>query len=91
MQTVTSWVMRGQFRDFAKNEFLNGADPFLIACAMAHNHTTVSTTLTRCLLYFTKRQTCRGTETREVWTEAIIWQGLRRNPLALGKLRALRR
>ena len=42
MQTVTSWVMRGQFRDFAKNEFLNGADPFLIACAMAHYHTVVT-------------------------------------------------
>jgi len=42
MQKVTSWVMKGQFRDFAKNEFLNGADPFLIACAMAHKHTVVS-------------------------------------------------
>jgi Domain of unknown function (DUF4411) len=42
MQTVTSWVMRGQFRDFAKNEFLSGADPFVIACAMAHNHTVVT-------------------------------------------------
>lgn len=42
MQTVTSWVMRGQFRDFAKNEFLSGADPFLIACALAHNHTVVT-------------------------------------------------
>jgi hypothetical protein len=77
MQTVTSWVMRGQFRDFAKNEFLNGAAPFLIACAMAHNHTTVSTTLTRCLLYFTKRQTCRGTETREVRRTARTTFGFR--------------
>jgi hypothetical protein len=42
MKTVTSWVMKGQFRDFAKEDFLRGADPFLIAYAMAHNHTIVT-------------------------------------------------
>lgn len=42
MTNVSNWVMNGPHRTYAKNSFLGGADPFLIAYAKAHNHTVVS-------------------------------------------------
>ena len=42
MAKVSLWVQNGDFRDSAKREFLDGADPFLIAYAKAHQHTVVS-------------------------------------------------
>ena len=39
MAAVSGWVQAGDFRDDAKRVFLAGADPWLIACALAHNDT----------------------------------------------------
>lgn len=42
MTRVSQWVSRSDFKPQAKAEFLAGADPFLIAYAMAHEHTVVT-------------------------------------------------
>jgi hypothetical protein len=42
MAAVSGWVQAGDFRDDAKRLFLAGADPWLIAHALAHNHTVVT-------------------------------------------------
>jgi len=42
MRHITDWVNRWDFKPEAKAEFLAGADPFLIAYAMAHKHTVVT-------------------------------------------------
>lgn len=42
MRTVSTWVQDGDFREDAKRVFLGGADPFLIAHALAHGHTVVT-------------------------------------------------
>ena len=39
MTDVANWVQSGNFSDHAKRSFLAGADPFLIAHALAHRHT----------------------------------------------------
>jgi hypothetical protein len=39
MRRVSTWVQNADYRDHAKREFLRGADPFLIAYALAHGHT----------------------------------------------------
>jgi len=39
MAAVATWVQNGNFSDNAKREFFSGADPFLIAHAMAHGQT----------------------------------------------------
>ncbi|MGH7940100.1 MAG: DUF4411 family protein [Limisphaerales bacterium] len=39
MAVVAAWVQNGNFSDNAKREFFSGADPFLIAHAMAHGQT----------------------------------------------------
>ena len=39
---VVDWVQKADFKQAAKNLFLSGADPILIACALAHGHTVVS-------------------------------------------------
>ena len=38
MASVSQWVAGGGFRDDAVRKFLSGADPFLIAFALAHGH-----------------------------------------------------
>ena len=42
MATVSNWVQNENFRPEAKRSFLAGADPFLIAQALAHGHTVVT-------------------------------------------------
>jgi hypothetical protein len=42
MSTVSSWVQAGTFKQAAKSKFLGGADPFLIAYALAHKHTVIT-------------------------------------------------
>lgn len=42
MAAVSGWVQAGDFRDDAKRVFLAGADPWLIAHALAHNHIVVT-------------------------------------------------
>lgn len=42
MAAVSGWVQAGDFRDDAKRAFLAGADPWLIAHALAHSHTVVT-------------------------------------------------
>lgn len=42
MAAVAGWVQAGDFRDDAKRIFLAGADPWLIAHALAHGHTVVT-------------------------------------------------
>ncbi|TAK84273.1 MAG: DUF4411 family protein [Betaproteobacteria bacterium] len=42
MAAVSGWVQAGDFRDDAKRIFLAGADPWLIAHALAHGHTVVT-------------------------------------------------
>lgn len=42
MAAVSGWVQAGDFRDDAKRVFLAGADPWLIAHALAHGHTVVT-------------------------------------------------
>jgi hypothetical protein len=42
MKRVSEWVQAGDFKDAAKREFLAGADPHVIAYALAHDHTVVS-------------------------------------------------
>lgn len=42
MASVSTWVQHAPHRDSAKRDFLSGADPFLIAYAVAHQHTVVS-------------------------------------------------
>jgi predicted nucleic acid-binding protein len=42
MAAVAGWVQAGDFRDDAKRKFLAGADPWLIAHALAHGHTVVT-------------------------------------------------
>lgn len=42
MRRVSSWVEHGDFQDRAKREFLDCADPFLIAYAIGHGHTVVT-------------------------------------------------
>lgn len=42
MTAVSGWVQAGDFRDDAKRIFLAGADPWLIAHALAHGHTVVT-------------------------------------------------
>lgn len=42
MTAVSGWVQAGDFRDDAKRNFLAGADPWLIAHALAHGHTVVT-------------------------------------------------
>lgn len=42
MSRVAAVVQQGGFRSHAMNDFMNGADPFVIAYAMAHNHTVVT-------------------------------------------------
>ena len=37
-----AWVQGENFRPQAKTQFLGGADPFLIAYAVAHGHTVVT-------------------------------------------------
>lgn len=39
MTAVSNWVQNQDFTDTAKREFFVGADPFLIAHALAHGHT----------------------------------------------------
>jgi len=39
---VSTWVQNEGFREDAKRSFLAGADPFLIAHALAHGHTVVT-------------------------------------------------
>lgn len=39
MGTVSNWVQNGNFTDQAKRTFFAGADPFVIAHALAHDHT----------------------------------------------------
>jgi hypothetical protein len=42
MMRISDWVSRSDFKPEAKAEFLAGADPLLIAYAMAHEHTVVT-------------------------------------------------
>ena len=42
MAEVSLWVQNGDFKDSAKRDFLDVADPLLVAYAKAHNHTVVS-------------------------------------------------
>ena len=42
MAAVSGWVQAGDFRDDAKRVFLTGADPWLIAHALAHGHKVVT-------------------------------------------------
>jgi hypothetical protein len=42
MRRVSQWVIDGDFTDRAKREFLDSADPFLIAFALAHGHIVVT-------------------------------------------------
>lgn len=42
MSAVSGWVQAGDFREDAKRQFLAGADPWLIAHALAHDHTVVT-------------------------------------------------
>lgn len=42
MTQVTQWANGGNFTPRAQEEFLRGADPFLIAYALAHGHTIVT-------------------------------------------------
>lgn len=42
MRRVSDWVQAGDFKDEAKRRFLAGADPYLIAYALAHGHTVVT-------------------------------------------------
>jgi hypothetical protein len=42
MTAVVSCVTGGDFTQSAKNDFMKGADPFLIAYALAHSRTVVS-------------------------------------------------
>lgn len=42
MRRVSDWVQGADFRDSAKRDFLSGADPYLIAYALAHGHTVVT-------------------------------------------------
>lgn len=42
MAAVSGWVQAGEFREDAKRKFLAGADPWLIAHALAHGHTVVT-------------------------------------------------
>lgn len=42
MAEVSLWVQNGDFKDSAKRDFLDAADPLLVAFAKAHNHTVVS-------------------------------------------------
>jgi len=42
MEQVSQWVQAGNFTDEAKRTFFGGADPFLIAQALADGHTVVS-------------------------------------------------
>ena len=39
---VADWVQKADFRQAAKKLFLSGADPILIAAALAHGHIVVS-------------------------------------------------
>jgi hypothetical protein len=40
--TVADWVASQNFKPVAVRDFLNGADPILIACGLAHRYTVVS-------------------------------------------------
>jgi hypothetical protein len=42
MRRVSDWVQAGDFTDEAKRHFLAGADPYLIAYALAHHHSVVT-------------------------------------------------
>jgi hypothetical protein len=42
LSTVANWVTNQTFRPHAIRNFLNGADPILIACGLAHGHTVIS-------------------------------------------------
>lgn len=42
MSAVSGWVQAGDFREDAKRQFLAGADPWLVAHALAHGHTVVT-------------------------------------------------
>jgi len=42
MAAVSGWVQAGDFLEDAKRRFLAGADPWLIAHALAHGHTVVT-------------------------------------------------
>ena len=42
MAAVAGWVQAADFREDAKRTFLAGADPWLIARALAHGHTVVT-------------------------------------------------
>lgn len=41
-QQITTWVYSANFQQYAIPEFFRGADPFLIAHALAHGHTVVT-------------------------------------------------
>ena len=41
-QEIISWTYQENFQDYAKKEFADGADPFLIAHALAYGHTVVT-------------------------------------------------
>ena len=42
MTAVSGLVQAGDYRDDAKRKFLTGADPWLVAHALAHSHTVVT-------------------------------------------------
>lgn len=42
MKQITAWVVSNGFQKAAVIEFFTGADPFLIAFAMAHEHTVIT-------------------------------------------------
>lgn len=42
MTTVSDWVANSSYTDPEKRKFLAGADPFVIAYALAHGHTVVT-------------------------------------------------
>lgn len=42
VSTVVTWVQGRNCTSAGRAKFMGGADPFLIACALAHNHTVVT-------------------------------------------------
>ncbi len=42
MSRISQWATTAYFTQPAQTEFLSGADPFLVAYALAHNHTVVT-------------------------------------------------
>ena len=42
MSQIADWVQRSHHSDEAKRKFLSGADPFIIAYALAHGHIIVT-------------------------------------------------